>query len=477
MQIAHTRDMYRAIILGLSVAFLPLALPSVVEARPVPENFTELTKRLSPSVVNISTAQTVEIGEGDVPAFEEGSPLERFNDFFGRRGRDGRVAKALGSGFLIDADGHIITNNHVIEGADLIEVSFPSGDTYEAELIGRDPATDIAVLRIDPDTDIPHVSFGDSDAAEVGEWVIAIGNPFGYSGSVAAGIISARNRNISMGSYDDFIQTDVAINQGNSGGPLFNMDGDVIGVNTAILSPSGGSVGISFSVPADLAESVANQLIEYGETRRGYIGIRTQAVDRDLARAYGLDEAKGALIRAVVDDGPADKAGLQKGDLILKVGDREIDDTRVLFRAVAEAPIDEAIPVEYVRKRRTRTTTVTIERLEEEVSVEEKLQREVEAGNAERTVGGLSVEALTPEVRRAKRIAPDVQGVRVVAVGKRSRASGKILKGDIIEEVAFEVVKTPAEFEEAMTAALEDGEPVQLLINRGGNYIFYALTS
>lgn len=230
-------------------------------------------------------------------------------------------------------------------------------------------------------------------------------------------------------------------------------------------------------MPADLAESVANQLIEYGETRRGYIGIRTQAVDRDLARAYGLDEAKGALIRAVVDDGPADKAGLQKGDLILKVGDREIDDTRVLFRAVAEAPIDEAIPVEYVRKRRTRTTTVTIERLEEEVSVEEKLQREVEAGNAERTVGGLSVEALTPEVRRAKRIAPHVQGVRVVAVGKRSRASGKILKGDIIEEVAFEVVKTPAEFEEAMTAALENGEPVQLLINRGGNYIFYALTS
>jgi serine protease Do len=469
--------MVRALILGLTVAFAPLAVSSVAEARPVPENFTELTKRLSPSVVNISTAQTVEIGEGDVPAFEEGSPLERFNDFFGRRGQDGRVARALGSGFLIDDEGHIITNNHVIEGADLIEVSFPSGDTYEAELVGRDPATDIAVLRIDPDTDIPHVTFGDSDAAEVGEWVIAIGNPFGYAGSVAAGIISARNRNISMGNYDDFIQTDVAINQGNSGGPLFNMNGEVIGVNTAILAPSGGSIGISFSVPSDLAESVAKQLIEFGETRRGYMGVRTQTVSADLARAYGLDEAQGALISFVKEDGPADKAGLQKGDLILKLGAREIGDTRVLYRAVAEAPIEEGVPIEYIRKRKKRTTTISFTRLEEEVSAEEKLKREIESGNAERTVGGLSVEALSDDVRRANRIAPDVEGVRVVAVGKRSRASGKILKGDIIQEVAFEPVKTPAEFEEAMTTALEEGVPVQLLINRGGNYIFYALTS
>ena len=461
----------------LALAAALLCSPLAAEARPVPENFTALTKRLSPSVVNISTAQTVEVGDDDAPAFEEGSPLERFNDFFGRRNRDGRVSKALGSGFLIDDAGHIVTNNHVIEGADLIEVSFPNGDTYEAELIGRDPATDIAVLQIEADDSIPYVTFGDSDAAEVGEWVIAIGNPFGYSGSVAAGIISARNRNISMGSYDDFIQTDVAINQGNSGGPLFNMDGEVIGVNTAILSPSGGSVGISFSVPADLAESVAEQLIEFGETRRGYIGIRTQAVDRDLARAYGLRDAEGALIRAVIADGPADKAGLQKGDLILKLGERDIADTRTLFRAVAEAPIDQALPVEYIRKKKRRTTTVTIERLEEEVTDEEKLRREVEAGNAERTVGGLSVEALTDEVRRTRRVDPTVQGVRVVKVDRNSRASGKILKGDIIEEVAFEAVKTPAEFEAAMTTALEDGEPVQLLINRGGNYIFYALTS
>lgn len=461
--------------------FIPLALlfifwPALVLARPAPDGFVELTKRLSPSVVNISTAQTVEFDDDDIPAFPEGSPLERFNDFFGNRnGRDGRVSKSLGSGFLIDTDGHIVTNNHVIEDADLIEVTFPDGDTYEATLIGRDPATDIAVLQIDADPSIPTVSFGDSDAAEVGEWVIAIGNPFGYSGSVAAGIISARNRDISAGNYDDFIQTDVAINQGNSGGPLFNMDGDVIGVNTAILSPTGYSVGISFSVPSDLAESVVEQLITYGETRRGYVGIRTQKVSSGIARAYGLDKAMGALIRSVVDDGPAAKAGLEKGDLIVRVGDRDITDTRVLFRAVAEAPIDQDIEVEFIRRKRTQTAMVRIERLAEELTDEEKLQREVEAGQAERTVGGLSVEALTDEVRRANRIKPDVQGVRVVKVAKRSRASGKILKGDIIEEVGFEAVKTPAEFEAAMEKAAESDTPVTLLINRGGNYVFYAL--
>ncbi len=468
--------MLRSLALALILSTAPVAVSDAV-ARPAPEGFVELSKRLSPSVVNISTAQTVELGEEDVPRFEEGSPLERFNDFFGNRpGRDGRVNKALGSGFLIDEMGHIVTNNHVIEGADLIEVSFPNGDTYEAELVGRDPATDIAVLKIEASTDIPIVEWGDSDAAEVGEWVIAIGNPFGYAGTVTAGIISARNRNIQQGSYDDFIQTDVAINQGNSGGPLFNMDGEVIGVNTAIIAPGGGgSVGISFSVPSDLASSIAEQLIEYGETRRGYIGIRTQPVSADLAAAYGLKSKRGALIRTVVADSPADKAGLQKGDLILTIGGRDIKDTRVLFRAVAEAAIDADLEVEYVRKKKRRTATVRIERLKEEVTEEEKLRREVEAGNAERTIGGLSVEALTDEVRSAHRIEPTATGVRVVKVGKRTRASGKVLKGDIIEEVAFERVSTPAEFEEAMKKALEEDTPVQLLINRNGNYIFYAL--
>ncbi len=450
--------------------------PQISEARGAPDGFTELAKRLSPSVVNISTAQTIEIDTSEAKPFEEGSPLERFNDFFGgRNDRNGRVSKSLGSGFVIDVDGHIVTNNHVIEDADLIEVSFPNGDTYEAALIGRDPATDIAVLKIDTGEDMPAVPWGDSDAAEVGEWVIAIGNPFGYSGSVAAGIISARNRDISSGSYDDFIQTDVAINRGNSGGPLFNMDGEVIGVNTAILSPTGGSVGISFSVPADLAQSIASQLIEFGETRRGYLGVRPQAVSNAIARSYGLDKAQGALVKSVVADSPADKGGLQRGDLILSIGGKPLEASRLLSRMIAESEIDEPVEIEILRKKKRRTLTITIERLEEQVTDEEKIRREVAAGNAERSVAGISVEALSEDVRDRNRIDDDIKGVRVVKVDKRATASGKILKGDIIEEVGFEKISTPAEFAEAMKAAGELDEPVTLLINRGGNYIFYAV--
>jgi len=464
---------------ALSLVFAVAAVavtPNIAEARGTPDNFTELAKRLSPSVVNISTAQTIEVDTTEAQPFDEGSPLERFNDFFGRRAdRDGRVSKALGSGFVIDDDGHIITNNHVIEDADLIEVSFPNGDTYEATLIGRDPATDIAVLKIEAGDDIPAVPWGDSDSAEVGEWVIAIGNPFGYSGSVAAGIISARNRNISSGNYDDFIQTDVAINRGNSGGPLFNMDGEVIGVNTAILSPTGGSVGISFSVPAELAKSIAVQLIEFGETRRGYLGVRSQVVSNDIARSYGLDKAQGALVRSVVKDSPADKGGLQRGDLILSIGGKPLEASRLLSRRVAEAEIGKAVKVEILRKKKRKTLTITIEKLKEQVTDEEKIRREVAAGNAERSAAGISVEALSEDVRDRNRIDDDVKGVRVVKIDKRAPASGKILKGDIIEEVAFERISTPAEFAEAMEAAGELDEPVTLLINRGGNYIFYAL--
>lgn len=450
--------------------------PQIADARGTPEGFTELAKRLSPAVVNISTAQTIEIDTTEAKPFEEGSPLERFNDFFGgRNDRDGRVSKSLGSGFVIDAEGHIVTNNHVIEDADLIEVTFPNGDTYEAELVGRDPATDIAVLKIDTGLEMPAVPWGNSDESEVGEWVIAIGNPFGYSGSVAAGIISARNRNISSGNYDDFIQTDVAINRGNSGGPLFNMDGEVIGVNTAILSPTGGSVGISFSVPAELAQTIATQLIEFGETRRGYLGVRPQVVDNAIARSYGLKKAQGALVASVVSDSPADKAGLQRGDLILSIGGRPLEASRLLSRRVAEAEIGKSIPIEILRKKKRKTINVTIERLEEKITVEEKVKREAEAGNAERSVAGISVEALTEDVRDRNRIKKDINGVRVVKVDKRAAASGKILKGDIIEEVGFEVVATPAEFEDAMKAAAELNEPVTLLINRNGNYIFYAL--
>lgn len=461
----------------LAVSLSALSFSAHGQVRGVPDGFSVLAKELSPSVVNISTAQTVEVDTDDAPAFPKGSPLERFNDFFGGGAdRDGRVNKSLGSGFVIDKGGFIVTNNHVIEGADLIEVTFPNGDTYEAELLGRDPATDIALLKIEAGKDIPFVKFGDSDNAEVGEWVMAIGNPFGYAGSVAAGIISARNRDISHGSYDDFIQTDVAINKGNSGGPLFNMQGEVIGVNTAIISPTGGSVGISFSVSADLASSVVDQLREYGETRRGYLGVRQQKVSPAIAKSYGLDDPHGALITKVVKDSPAEKAGLKKGDLIIKLGGEKLESSRLLSREIAEAEIDEVLDVTYIRRRKTKTAKVTIERLKEKVTEDEKKRREQEEADVDRVAMGISVEALSDEARKKYRIKDEIEGVRVVKVDKKSEASGKIQKGDIIEEVGFEPVTSPKEFEEAMEAAKELDSPVTILINRRGNFIFYALT-
>ncbi|WP_371398342.1 Do family serine endopeptidase [Fretibacter rubidus] len=459
--------------LAISLLFLPLSA-AFAQTRGVPDGFAELAQRLSPAVVNISTAQTVEV-DTNVGRFPEGSPLERFDDFFGGGDIGGRVSKSLGSGFVIDKDGYIVTNNHVIEGADIIEVSFPNEDVYTATLIGRDPATDIALLKIDAGKDMPFVPFGDASKAEVGDWVIAIGNPFGYNGSVAAGIVSARSRNINHGTYDDFIQTDVAINKGNSGGPLFNMAGEVIGVNTAILSPTGGSVGISFSVPADLTQSVVAQLREFGETRRGTLGVRVQAVDKNLAKSYGLDEAKGALITRVNDKGPAATGGLRRGDLIVGINGDDVVNSRALFRQVAELPIDEMATIDYIRKKKRRTAEVKIDRLKEKVrKADGTLEPQIE-GDIEGVAMGVSVEALTREVRRKHRIKDDVVGVRVVKVAAKSEASGKIVPGDIIEEVGFEPVGSPEAFMDAVKSMEEGSSPVTILVNQNGNYKFYSL--
>lgn len=462
-----------ALLLASALSFTALA-PSA-EARGTPDGFADLAERLSPAVVNISTAQTVEIEDSGLK-FEKGSPLERYNDFFGDSGEGGRVSKSLGSGFVIDSAGYIVTNNHVIEDADLIEVSFPNGDNYSAELVGRDPATDIALLKIDAGKDIPFVPFGDDTKTRVGDWVIAIGNPFGYNGSVAAGIVSARSRNINAGSYDDFIQTDVAINKGNSGGPLFNMTGEVVGVNTAILSPTGGSVGISFSVPADLAKSVVAQLREYGETRRGTLGVNVQEVTANLAKSYGLKAPTGALVRRVVNDTPADKAGLKRGDLLLTIGGKTIDSNRALYRLVAEAEIGKTVEIEYIRKKKRRTAEAEIEQLKEKVRAADGTKSAEVEGDIEAVAMGISVEALTEEVRRKHRIKDDVKGVRVVSVNARSEASGKIMPGDVIEEVGFEAVTSPDEFKEAVQGFEKDETPVAILVNQRGNYRFFSLS-
>jgi len=450
-------------------ATLSLTLPAVSYAKGVPEGFVELTKQLSPAVVNISTAQNIEVSDV-VPLFPEGSPLEGFNDFFNRDNNSGRVSKSLGSGFVIDAEGYIVTNNHVIEGADVIEVIFPNEETYDATLLGRDPSTDLALLKINRDKPFPHVDFGDSNALEVGEWVMAIGNPFGYGGSVSAGIVSARNRTINHGNYDDFIQTDVAINKGNSGGPLFNMAGEVVGVNTAILSPSGGSVGISFSIPSDLTKSVVGQLRKHGETRRASIGIRVQEVDRTLAKSLKLDEPKGAIVTHVVDDKPADKGGLKVGDLILKVGSQEVPSNRALFRIIAETEIGEEVSVTILRKGKEKVISVTPERLKEKVTKETLEGEEPDPENANLDVMGVSIEAISDDVRKTHKIKSETNS-------SKSVAAGKLVEGDIIEQVNFEDVTSPKEFEDAVKAANDNEQTVTLLINRRGNYVFYSFES
>lgn len=468
----------RNLVLASTLLFSGAVLtPKWANAHETPSGFVELAERLGPAVVNISTAQNVEISD-ELPAFPKGSPLERFNDFFGG-GDQNRVSKSLGSGFVIDAAGFIVTNNHVIEGADSIEVAFPNGDSYEAELIGRDPSTDIAVLKINAGKELPFVDFAQADSAKVGEWVIAIGNPLGYSSSVAAGIVSARNRNISMGKYDDFIQTDVAINKGNSGGPLFNMDGDVVGVNTAIVSPTGFSVGLSFSIPADLASSVVSQLREFGETRRGFLGVTVQEVDRDKAKVYGLKEPYGALINSVQKDGPADKAGLQQGDLITAIAGAKLEKSDKLFRIIAEAKIDAPLEIDYIRKSRFRsakkTANVVIEQLEEKVRKNTKNGSNSDDDVVVSKAQGVHVEALTPKIRSEYRLDDDVTGVRITSIDKNSAAMGKLRKGDIILEVAQESVENPDLFAEKMEAATESDLPIIILVLRNGVPYFYTI--
>ena len=483
------KKLARRVLIGVCVLGLPLATnaqePSVqdllrkiekleaqVQARNTPAGFAELTKRLAPAVVNISTSQTIEISD-DQPAFPKGSPLEKFNDFFGG-GDQNRVSKSLGSGFVIDKDGYIVTNNHVINDADTIEVAFPNGDSFEAKLLGRDPSTDVALLKIDAGRDLPFVSFAGPDSAQVGEWVIAIGNPLGYSSSVAAGIVSARHRNISMGNYDDFIQTDVAINKGNSGGPLFNMQGEVVGVNTAIVSPTGYSVGLSFSIPADLVATVVKQLREYGETRRGFLGVSVQPVTKEIAKSYRLKSPHGALIRAVTKDSPAEKAGLKRGDLITAIGGKKLEESGKLARIIAESKIDAPLKIDFIRKRKKKNVKVVIERLKEKVTKEDIANPKKQVLSA-KSVLGITVEVMDTKTRKRFRFGPDDPGVKVVKISAKSDALGKIKNGDIILEVDQEPVSDPEDFREKVKAAAKDGNPVVLLVSRGGLPYFYTV--
>ena len=468
-------------VLALGVAALSLeavTAPAFAQAER-PASFADLAERLSPAVVNISTAQTVTRPNRPMPQLPPGSPFrEFFEDFFDRRGGENgpNRVQSLGSGFVISAEGFVVTNNHVIEEADEIEVNFSDGSSLPATLIGRDPKTDIAVLKVEPVEPLSFVSFGDSEAARVGDWVVAIGNPFGLGGSVSAGIISARNRDINAGPYDDFIQTDAAINRGNSGGPLFNMDGEVIGVNTAIISPSGGSIGIGFSVPSAIATAVVEQLREFGETRRGWLGVRIQSVDDAIAESLGLEESMGALVSEVTEGGPAEAAGLESGDVILRFDGQRIESMRDLPRIVAETQVGRTVDVDILRRGERETVDVEIALLEEERFERASFEAGVD-DDSSASMLGMVLEPLTADARRRFDIGPDVDGALVAEVdGASSAAERGVRPGDVIIEVAQQKVSSPAEASEEIESARDNGRrSVLLMLSRDGELRFVAV--
>lgn len=409
------------------------------------ESFADLSERLLPSVVNIATTQKLDAIENmpQMPDFPPGSPFEDFfEEFLDRhRGSPDTNPSSLGSGFIIDAEaGYIVTNNHVIANSDEIRVILHNDESVEAELIGTDEKTDLAVLKIDPEGhDLMEVPFGDSSSMRIGDWVLAIGNPFGLGGTVTAGIISARGRDIQAGPYDDFIQTDASINRGNSGGPMFNTDGEVIGINTAIYSPTGGSVGIGFAIPTKLAEPVIEQLIKYGQTRRGWLGVRIQSVSEEIAESLGLEDAKGALVASVSKDSPAEKAGFEAGDIILNFNGQDIVEMRDLPRIVAETEIDSKVKVDLWRDGKKKVVKVKIgelEKAEQEGKTDDIKAVRPDGEELELEDLGLTLGNITPNIQEQFGYPDDLKGVFIAAADPDGIASRQGLStGDVILEL------------------------------------------
>jgi serine protease Do len=458
----------------------PQTQPQAVPPGQGPASVADLAQGLLESVVNISTSQTVKGSEAPdsvpMPQLPEGSPFQDFfDDFFkDRQGEDGgdRKVQSLGSGFVVDAEqGIIVTNNHVIADSDEIEVNFNDGSKVKATLVGTDTKTDIAVLKVDPKAHpLKAVKFGNSDTMRIGDWVMAIGNPFGLGGTVTVGIISARNRDINSGPYDDFIQTDAAINRGNSGGPLFNMQGEVVGINTAIISPSGGSIGIGFSIPSQLAAGVVDQLTEFGETRRGWLGVRIQPVTDEIAESLGMDRAKGSLVAGVIKGGPVDNGSILPGDVIIKFDGKDVNEMRDLPRVVAESPVGKAVDVIIIRKGVQQTVKVTLGRLEDG----EKLAATESTGGEGATPGdavstakvlGMTIGELDAAARQKFDISKEVSGVLVSEVAKDSAAAERgIVAGEVITEIAQESVSTPQQVLDRISALKEQGRKNALLM-------------
>jgi serine protease Do len=492
------------------LAAICLAAASVLTSAPAtargPDGIADVAEKVIDAVVNISTSQTLEAkglgggeGKGAMPQLPPGSPFEEFfDDFFknrrgpgagpkgGDRGGDKngevqpRKTNSLGSGFIVDAAGIVVTNNHVIADADEINVIMNDGSKFKAELVGVDKRTDLAVLKFKPTKPLVAVKFGDSDKLRLGEWVVAIGNPFSLGGTVTAGIVSARNRDISSGPYDNYIQTDAAINRGNSGGPLFNLEGEVIGVNTLIISPSGGSIGIGFAVPSKTVVGVVNQLRQFGELRRGWLGVRIQQVTDEIAESLNIKPARGALIAGVEDKGPAKPAGIEPGDVVVKFDGKDIKEPKDLSRVVADTAVGKDVEVVIIRKGAEETKKVTLGRLEDTdkaVQASAKKDEPAEKPVTQKALG-LDLATLSKDLRSRYKIKDNVKGVIITNVDSGSDAAEKRLTpGEVIVEVAQEAVSNGADVKKRVEQLKKDGKKSVLLLvaNSDGELRFVAL--
>ncbi|MEH2543977.1 serine protease Do [Bradyrhizobium sp. AZCC 2262] len=483
------------IAISLSAASLLATVPASARG---PDGIADIAEKVIDSVVNISTSQSVEAkggGKEAMPQLPPGSPFEEFFDDFFKNRRGGspkggersemqppRKTNSLGSGFIIDAEGVVVTNNHVVADADEINVIMNDGTKIKAELVGVDKKTDIAVLKFKPVKPLVAVKFGDSDKLRLGEWVIAIGNPFSLGGSVTAGIVSARNRDISQGPYDNYIQTDASINRGNSGGPLFNLEGEVVGVNTLIISPTGGSIGLGFAVPSKTVAGVVDQLRQFGELRRGWLGVRIQQVTDEIAESLNIKPARGALVAGVDDKGPAKPAGIEPGDVVVKFDGKDVKDPKDLSRVVADTAVGKEVDVVVIRKGKEENRKVTLGRLEDTEKVQQAAAKTKE-DPAEKPVTqkalGLDLAALSKDLRTKYKIKDSVKGVIVTGVDGNSDAAEKRLSaGDVIVEVAQEAVANAADIKKRVDQLKKDGKKsVLLLVSNGeGELRFVALS-
>ena len=445
----------------ITVIFIFTNFSIFSNAKDVPSSFADLAEKLMPSVVNISTTQTVTTNKNPFPfQFPPGSRLEDMFKEFGVP--ETRKAMALGSGFIIDLKGIVVTNNHVIKGAEDILVRVNGGKEYKVTIIGSDPLSDIAVLKMETKDKFIPVKFGDSDKARIGDWVIAIGNPFGLGGTVTSGIISARNRSIGLSRYEDFIQTDASINQGNSGGPLFNMDGDVIGINTAILSPTGASSGIGFAIPSNSAKRVIDQLIEFGETKRGWLGVRIQVVTKEIADAEKLDKPKGALVSSVAEGSPSDKAGILPGDIILEFKGTLINKMQELPLIVAQTDVGETVEVKVWRNSKELIKKITLGRLE--TSEDFKAEKKLEKPKTLEIVGlKITVRALTNEDIQNRKLPSDTTGVVIIDIENDSPVNYLNIN-NIIIEAQKKKIKTIGDLQKIVKTALTSSEKTILVV-------------